>query len=178
MSSLTRVYFARKAQWKILAQPQPDDLLVFASHDWAVLFNKHGCLLASQIGREREKREREERKGVFCLQSSRLVVGLGFGCAVRAWGSARSDRLPCPCCFSHAVPVCWLLPGAASHLGFPSVFCFLACSVASFQGSFSPFLAVCFFPFVTYNYSVYPRYLQDKIRFIFRFFCRYPYYKE
>ena len=105
---------------------------------------------------KRERKERKGGRGVFCLLPSRLVVGLGFGCVLRAWGSVRSDRLPCPCCFSRALPF-WFPPLAAVFRlwlmwGF-RVPRLLGCW--SRQVVLSPFLAVCFFPFVIFYYTTF-----------------------
>ena len=93
-------------------------------------------------------------------------VGVGFG--------ARSDRLPCPCCLSRALPVWFPLPGGGVHLtwlmwGF-RVLALLGCW--SRQVVLSPFLGcVRFFPFVLYYYNMTTRYIQYTIRFIFSSFA-------
>ncbi len=110
-----------------------------------------------------EREEREERRGERgCFLCFALPVwSSGWVLVVRLakrWGFGRGVRpssVACPCCCSRCCPsgfrpwlrcsVLWLMWG----------FRFLALlGCWSRQVVLSPFLAVCFFPFVTYNYSI------------------------
>ena len=74
-----------------------------------------------------ERGERERGRGV----SAFLAGWLGAACwSVRAWGSVRSSRLPCPCCCSRSCPS-GCAPGCGVHFtGLCGVFVFRACSAA------------------------------------------------
>ncbi len=122
------------------------------------------------------RRERgEEREGSFCFFGS-LVWCSTVG---RCGRGVRPSSVATRCCLSRSCPLgsplaaflpSWLMWGFRFRA-------LLGCW--SLSVVLSPFLGcVRFFPFVIYYNSMYPRYLQYIIRFIFRFFCTYPYYKE
>ena len=91
---------------------------------------------------------------VSCLQSSRLVSGLGLAWLVRAWGSLLLGNLPLllfPCLARLvSAPGCGVPSAAYVGFSFP---CLAWLLVAPGRPLAFPRL-VCFFPFVSSNYTI------------------------
>jgi hypothetical protein len=110
----------------------------------------YSWVLRSLVEEKREREKREEREGFLCFSSCWLVaVGLRLAAALCFGRGVCPSSVACPCCFSLA----WLLVGLRPWLAVvPSValwgFCVPRLLGCWLPGCLSPFLAVCFFPFV------------------------------
>ena len=128
-------FFVRSAPEKILASPLRGDAYLTLGC----------CVHAFRIG-EREREERRE-KGVGVFGAS-LAGWLGAAIS-RCGRGVHPSSVACPCCCSRSCPS-GCAPGCGVHFtwlmwGF-RVPRLLGCWL---PGCLSPFLAVCFFPFVT-----------------------------
>ena len=167
------------------------NFVVLLPHECCAFFLILGATLTNL--REREEREESGWAGVFsAFLPARwsvgcwwlcpllcLVVGLGFGFAVRAWGEPRLggyQMLFFPCLALRRVRPWLRCSPHVAYVGFLFL-CLARLLVAPGRPLAFP-QRLRFLPFVIFYYSMYPRYLQYTIRFVFRFFCKYPYYKE